>query len=154
MIFVMSFILVILISFITSNSFGTLSEINSTLIRSSNSSNQTYSDNDNSKKNFSMPPANINKDKGTLLVNVTTINGELGKNTSSDFLVKVHGNDPVPPVFKGNPKGTIVELAMGMYSITLSSIPNYNSSFSGDCSGGIMQIETKVCNITNTYFKS
>lgn len=92
-----------------------------------------------------------NNNKGTLIVNVTTVNNELGKNKSSDFLVSMHANEPIPSMFKGNSNGTSVELSMGMYSVTISSIPNYNSYFSEDCYGGIMDVETKFCNITNTY---
>ncbi|MDN5867648.1 MAG: hypothetical protein L0H55_09655 [Candidatus Nitrosocosmicus sp.] len=89
--------------------------------------------------------------KGTLIVNLTTVNGDEGKNKSSDFTVNIHANDPIPTTFKGNSSGTAVKLLMGMYSVTTSSIPNYNSSFSSDCTGGIMNVETKTCNIVNTY---
>jgi hypothetical protein len=92
--------------------------------------------------------------KGVLIVKVTTLNGEQGRNFSSDFTVNIHANDPVPDVFKGNVSGTVVKLSMGMYSVTISSIPNYNSSFSSDCNGGIMKVETKNCNIVMTYFKT
>jgi hypothetical protein len=89
--------------------------------------------------------------KGTLIVNMTTVNGDKGKNNSSDFTVYIHGNDPIPATFKGNSSGTVVKLSMGMYSITTSSVTNYNSSLSNDCTGGIMKVETKICNIVNTY---
>jgi len=92
--------------------------------------------------------------KGALIVKVTTLNGGQGRNFSSDFIVNIHANDPVPDVFKGNSSGTMVKLSMGMYSATISSIPNYNSSFSSDCNGGIMKVETKDCNIIMTYIKS
>ena len=94
------------------------------------------------------------ENKGVLIVKVTTLNGEHGRNFSSDFTVNIHANDPVPDVFKGNSSGTVVKLSMGMYSVTISSIPNYNSSFSSDCNGGIMKVETKDCNIVMTYFKT
>ncbi len=96
----------------------------------------------------------IDKNKGVLIVKVTTINGDEGMNNSSDFIVNVHANNPVPATFKGNLTGTIVELSMGMYSITISSIPSYNTSLSSDCAGGIMKVETAYCNIVNTYIKS
>jgi hypothetical protein len=89
--------------------------------------------------------------KGTLIVNMTTVNGDKGKNNSSDFTVYIHANDPIPATFKGNSSGTVVKLSMGMYSVTTSSVTNYNSSLSGDCTGGIMKVETKICNIVNTY---
>jgi hypothetical protein len=82
---------------------------------------------------------------------MTTINGDKGKNNSSDFTVYIHANDPIPATFKGNSSGTVVKLSMGMYSVTTSSVTNYNSSLSGDCTGGIMKVETKICNIVNTY---
>ena len=94
------------------------------------------------------------ENKGVLIVKVTTLNEEQGRNFSSDFTVNIHANDPVPDVFKGNSSGTVVKLSMGMYSVTISSIPNYNSSFSSDCNGGIMKVETKDCNIVMTYFKT
>jgi hypothetical protein len=89
--------------------------------------------------------------KGTLIVNMTTVNGDKGKNNSSDFTVYIHANDPIPATFKGNSSGTMVKLSMGMYSVTTSSVTNYNSSLSNDCTGGIMKVETKICNIVNTY---
>jgi len=89
--------------------------------------------------------------KGTLIVNMTTINGDKGKNNSADFTVYIHANDPIPTTFKGNSSGTVVKLSMGMYSVTTSSVTNYNSSLSNDCTGGIMKVETKICNIVNTY---
>ena len=94
------------------------------------------------------------ENKGVLIVKVITLNGEMGRNSSSDFTVNIHANDPVPDVFKGNSSGTMVKLSMGMYSVTISSIPNYNSSFSSDCNGGIMKVEKKNCNIIMTYTKS
>jgi hypothetical protein len=94
------------------------------------------------------------ENKGILIVKVTTLNGEHGRNFSSDFTVNIHANDPVPDTFKGNPSGTVVKLSMGMYSVTTSPIPHYNSSYSSDCNGGIMKVETKDCNIVMTYSKS
>ncbi|HET7285205.1 MAG TPA: hypothetical protein VFI70_11010, partial [Nitrososphaeraceae archaeon] len=40
---------------------------------------------------------------------------------------------------------------MGMYSVTETSLPGYNSTLSDDCSGGIMSVQTKKCMITNFY---
>lgn len=92
--------------------------------------------------------------KGALIVKVITLNEGQGRNFSSDFIVNIHANDPVPDVFKGNVSGTVVKLSMGMYSVTTSSIPNYNTSFSSDCNGGIMKVEAKNCNIVMTYSKT
>jgi len=94
------------------------------------------------------------ENKGVIIVKVITLNGEMGRNFSSDFTVNIHANDPVPDVFKGNSSGTMVKLSMGMYSVTISTTPNYNSSFSSDCNGGIMKVEKKDCNIVMTYTKS
>ena len=99
-------------------------------------------------------PLGTEGNKGVMIVKVTTLNGENGRNVSSDFIVNIHANDPFPDTFKGNASGTTVKLSMGMYSVTISSIPNYNSSFSSDCNGGIMKVETKNCNIIMTYIKS
>jgi hypothetical protein len=93
------------------------------------------------------------QNKGLLFVKVTTINQEHGMNVSSDFTVNIHANDPVPDTFKGNASGTEVKLSMGMYSVTTSFIEHYNSSFSDECNGGIMKVETKNCNIVITYSK-
>jgi hypothetical protein len=42
---------------------------------------------------------------------------------------------------------------MGMYSVTQTGASGYNSTLSGDCSGGMMSVETKNCTITNIYSK-
>ena len=99
-------------------------------------------------------PLTSDTNKGTLMVNITTVNGDEGNNKSSDFTVNIHANDPIPATFKGNSSATDVKLSMGMYSVTISSIPSYNSSLSSDCTGGIMKVETKICNIVNTYSNS
>lgn len=97
---------------------------------------------------------NLDKNKGILIVKSITINGDKGMNKSSDFTISVHANNPVPTTFKGNSSGTIVELPMGMYSVTTSSITNYNTALSSDCSGGIMEVETIICSITNSYINT
>jgi len=156
--FLISFLFITTGSNIGLSSFGSISDSNS----SNNTSNETISNLSNEtnmegKFNNSTSPAIIStdeeKDKGLLIVNVTTMNGEMGTNTSSDFIVNIHANNPIPASFKGSPE-TLVKLSMGMYTVTISSIPNYNSSFSGDCTGGIMNIETKICNIVNTYINN
>jgi len=143
---------------ITLQSFGSLSNSNSSSYtddeKVSNLSNKT--DWEGKFSNSTSPAissADKDKDKGLLIVNVTTLNGEMGENTSSDFIVNIHANNSTPTSFLGNSE-TLVKLSMGMYSVTISSIPNYNSSFSGDCTGGIMKVETKICNIVNTYINS
>ncbi|MDR4491227.1 MAG: hypothetical protein R2685_10055 [Candidatus Nitrosocosmicus sp.] len=92
------------------------------------------------------------ENEGILIVKVITDNGESGTNQSSDFVVNIHANNPIPATFKGSDSGTLVKLSMGMYSVTTSSIPNYNTSLSSDCAGGIMKVEeTAHCDIVNTY---
>jgi hypothetical protein len=121
--------------------------------RYSNASNQTGEVEEKYGNNTTTPDTlsgDKDEDKGLLIVKVTTLNGKMGINTSSDFIVNIHANDPTPASFKGGSE-TLVKLSMGMYSVTTSAIPNYNSSFSGDCTGGIMKVETKICTIVNTY---
>ena len=158
--FICSLILILSV-FITTDSnmvlscFGSILDSNSINYTAEESisklSNQT--DKEGKLNNNTLPAilsTDGDKDKGSLIVNVTTLNGKMGTNISSDFIVNIHANDPVPASFKGDSE-TLVKLSMGMYSVTISSIPNYNSSFSGDCTGGIMKVETKICNIVNTY---
>jgi len=122
-------------------------------------SNESYSDLSNQTEQVEYKYGNNttslgilsgDEDKGLLIVKVTTLNGKMGLNTSSDFIVNIHANNPTPASFKGGLE-TLVKLSMGMYSVTISSLPNYNSSFSGDCTGGIMKVETKICTIFNTF---
>jgi|SRR5215212_3079853 len=90
---------------------------------------------------------------GTLIVTKNVINLNSSKNNAkpSDFTITVHGNSPSPSSFQGSSSGTAVKLQMGMYSVTEQGPSGYNSSRSGDCSGGMMSVETKTCKITNTY---
>ena len=127
---------------------------NKSVIRHSNDSNPIFSGSKNFNSASNSSALNLDKNKGVLIVKVTTINGDKGINKSSDFTVNVHANNPVPAIFKGNSSGTVVELPMGMYSVTTSSIANYNSSLSSDCAGGIMEVETVICDITNTFINS
>jgi hypothetical protein len=157
--FLISILFITTGSNIVLSSFGSLSDSNASNYtaneRFSNLSNQTEEVEDKYSNNSTSPAIlstdkNKDKEKGLLIVNVTTMNGEMGTNTSSDFIVNIHANEPTPTSFKGDSE-TLVKLSMGMYSVTISSIPSYNSSFSGDCTGGIMKVETKICDIVNTY---
>jgi hypothetical protein len=88
---------------------------------------------------------------GTLVV-ITKVNNEGGGSSEpSDFTIKVHGNNPSISSFPGNSSGTVVKLDMGMYSVTASGPPFYNSTSSMDCSGAVMSAETIKCEIYNTY---
>lgn len=94
-----------------------------------------------------------NQIHGTLIVTNNVINLDGAKNNAkpSDFTITVHGNSPSPSSFQGSSSGTAVKLQMGMYSVTEQGPSGYNSTRSGDCSGGMMSVETKTCKITNTY---
>jgi hypothetical protein len=92
-----------------------------------------------------------NQVHGTLIVTKDVINQSGGNNKNpSDFTITVHGNNPSPGSFPGSSSGTAVKLQMGMYSVTETGPLGYNSTLSGDCSGGMMSVETKKCSITNT----
>jgi hypothetical protein len=91
--------------------------------------------------------------QGILIVTTKVNNEDGGSSKPSDFIIKVHGNNPSISSFPGNSSGTIVKLDMGMYSVTESGPSNYNSSSSMDCSGAVMSVETIKCEITNTYIK-
>ena len=155
--FLLPFLAVLMTSLVTLTCFG--SELDSKL-RNNTSAGTDFSktnqiDLENKRSTDTSSSVLVTgENKGVLIVKVTTLNEEQRRNLSSDFTVNIHANDPVPAVFKGNSSGTEVKLSMGMYSVTISPIPNYNSSFSGDCTGGIMKVETKDCNIVMTYFKN
>jgi len=106
---------------------------------------------ENKTSTSSLP--SINQVHGTLIVTNKVINEGGGNKKPSDFTINIHANDPVPSSFPGNSSGTRVQLHMGMYSITETKQPGYNLTLSGDCSGGMMSVETKNCTITNFYSK-
>jgi hypothetical protein len=96
--------------------------------------------------------SSTNQIHGTLIVTKNVSNQGAGNSKNpSDFTITVHGNNPSPSSFRGSSSGTAVKLQMGMYSVTETGPSGYNSTMSGDCSGGMMSVETKVCSITNTY---
>ncbi len=112
--------------------------------------------NTESLQNQTLSPASAvnNKMQGTLIVTKKVINeGDGNSKQPSDFMIKIHSNNPSPSLFPGNSSGTIVKLDMGMYSVTESGPSGYNSTSSMDCSGAIMSVETVKCDITNTYVK-
>jgi hypothetical protein len=106
---------------------------------------------DNKSSSSSLP--SINQVHGTLIVTEKVINEGGGNKTPADFTINIHGNDPSPSSFPGSSSGTPVMLHMGMYSTTETGPSGYNSTLSGDCSGGMMSVETKNCTITNVYSK-
>ena len=97
--------------------------------------------------------ATNNTVQGTLVVTTIVNNEGGGSSQPSDFTIKVHGNNPSNSSFPGNSSGTIIKLDMGMYSVTASGPPFYNSTSSMDCSGAVMSAETIKCEISNTYVK-
>ena len=107
---------------------------------------------ENKTSSPSFPP--VNPVQGILIVTEKVVNEGGGNKKPSDFTITVHGNNPSPSTFQGNSSGTVVKLQMGMYSVTETKLSGYNSTISGDCSGGIMSVETKNCTITNTYSRS
>jgi hypothetical protein len=104
--------------------------------------------------NTTILTTNNNKTKGLLIVKVTVINNKIGNKTPSDFIIKLHANDPSPISFAGNSSGTEVKIGMGMYGVSEYPLADYNSHYSTDCFGGIMSIDTKECIVTNTYNRS
>jgi hypothetical protein len=104
---------------------------------------------ENKTSSPSLPP--INLVQGKLIVTEKVVNEGGGNKKPSDFTITVHGNNPSPSSFQGSSSGTAVKLQMGMYSVTETKPSGYNSTLSGDCSGGMMSVETKNCTITNTY---
>lgn len=97
--------------------------------------------------------ATNNTVQGTLVVTTKVNNEGGGSSQPSDFTIKVHGNNPSNSSFPGNSSGTIIKLDMGMYSVTASGPPFYNSTSSMDCSGAVMSAETIKCEISNTHVK-
>jgi hypothetical protein len=95
----------------------------------------------------------VNPVQGTLVITEKVVNEGAGNKKPSDFIITVHGNNPSPSSFPGSSSGTAVKLEMGMYSVTETGPSGYNSTLSGDCSGGMMSVETKNCTITNVYSK-
>ena len=113
---------------------------------------KTFS-NESAQANATAAATNRNIVQGTLVVTTKVNNEGGGSSQPSDFTIKVHGNNPSNSSFPGNSSGTIIKLDMGMYSVTASGPPFYNSTSSMDCSGAVMSSETIKCEISNTYVK-
>ncbi|HEU4447389.1 MAG TPA: hypothetical protein VFR94_22130 [Nitrososphaeraceae archaeon] len=113
---------------------------------------KTFS-NESVQANATAAATNKNIVQGTLVVTTKVNNEGGGSSQPSDFTIKVHGNNPSNSSFPGNSSGTIIKLDMGMYSVTASGPPFYNSTSSMDCSGAVMSPETIKCEIFNTYVK-
>lgn len=113
---------------------------------------KTFS-NESAQDKATVVATNKNTVQGTLVVTTRVNNEGGGSSQPSDFTIKVHGNNPSNSSFPGNSSGTIIKLDMGMYSVTASGPPFYNSTSSMDCSGAVMSAETIKCEISNTYVK-
>ena len=113
---------------------------------------KTFS-NESAQAKATAAATNKNTVQGTLVVTTKVNNEGGGSSQPSDFTIKVHGNNPSNSSFPGNSSGTIIKLDMGMYSVTASGPPFYNSTSSMDCSGAVMSAETIKCEISNTYVK-
>ena len=113
---------------------------------------KTFS-NESAQANATVAATNKNIVQGTLVVTTKVNNEGGGSSQPSDFTIKVHGNNPSNSSFPGNSSGTIIKLDMGMYSVTASGPPFYNSTSSMGCSGAVMSAETIKCEISNTYVK-
>lgn len=113
---------------------------------------KTFS-NESAQDKATVVATNKNTVQGTLVVTTKVNNEGGGSSQPSDFTIKVHGNNPSNSSFPGNSSGTIIKLDMGMYSVTASGPPFYNSTSSMDCSGAVMSAETIKCEISNTYVK-
>ena len=88
---------------------------------------------------------------GLLIVKILVNNKNVGNKAPSNFIIKIHANDPSVVSFNGNSSGTSIKLSMGMYAVSERQIRGYSTSYSTDCFGGIMSVDTKHCIITNTY---
>ena len=113
---------------------------------------KTFS-NESAQARATAAATNKNTVQGTLVVTTKVNNEGGGSSQPSDFTIKVHGNNPSNSSFPGNSSSTIIKLDMGMYSVTASGPPFYNSTSSMDCSGAVMSAETIKCEISNSYVK-
>src|ERR671921_1769576 len=156
-----SVLIVVLMALIIKDDFFLLSTVNLTdnLLRLSFSQQdqeivreQEIFSNESAQDRTSAAAIN-NTVQWTLIVTTKVNNEGGGSSKPSDFITKVHGNNPSISSFSGNSSGTAVKLDMGMYSVTETGPPHYNSNSSMDCSGAVMSAETIKCEITNTYIK-
>ena len=69
---------------------------------------------------------------------------------ASDFTINVTGTNVSPVSFPGSSAGTNVEIQPGDYEVTEELDPNYNVTYSPDCSGEIELGDNNSCTITNT----
>src|ERR687898_2108890 len=156
-----SVLIVVLMALIIKDDFFLLSTVNLTdyLLRLSYSQQDQEIEREQeifsneSAQDRTSAAANNKTVQGTLIVPTKVNNEGGGSSKPSDFTIKVHGNNPSISSLPGNSSGTAVKLDMGMYSVTETGPPHYNSNSSVDCSGAVMSAETIKCEITNTYVK-
>jgi hypothetical protein len=73
-----------------------------------------------------------------------------GNKTAADFTINVAGVNASPASFAGSAAGTTVTLDAGAYSVTESSHPGYDVTYSATCSGTIEDGGSVTCTVTNT----
>ena len=85
----------------------------------------------------------------TLIVKKHVVNDNGGSKVSSDFAMRVTGNQPSSGLFNGSETGTTISIKAGSYGIDEDSHDGYTKTIGADCSGSIGVGETKTCTITN-----
>lgn len=97
---------------------------------------------------------------GNLLVIKHVDNTGGGTKTADQFTINVtvntNGETATPDSFSGDESGTLVSITTpkngtSTYSVAEVTDPSYSVSYSPDCTGGVMELQQKVCTITNTY---
>ncbi len=92
---------------------------------------------------------------GTLNVSLSVNNAAGGSATPSGFTVNVSGANANPGSFPGNASGTpVVVGASSTYAITVSALPNYSASMTGNCTGPLAAGASDACAVTETYVPS
>jgi len=84
----------------------------------------------------------------TLIVIKKVVNNNTGALVPSSFIIFVNGTAG-NATFKGSSLGVSLTLNAGTYNVTEGFTPDYNASFSANCSGTLKNGENKTCTITN-----
>ncbi len=85
----------------------------------------------------------------TLIVKKHVINDNGGLLGASDFTMNVTGTNVSDASFVGDEDGTTITLNSGNYSVDEDNVSTYSKTLGTDCSGTIVNGETKTCVITN-----
>lgn len=95
-----------------------------------------------------VPPATTS----TLNVILSVNNSAGGSAAPSDFTVSVNGADASPSSFTGSSTGTSVIVSGGTdYTVSASSVADYTTTESGNCTGPITAGGADACTVTETY---